>query len=176
MGFALLSGAIVVFVTNSPVLEIEIQDIDGKSTPFSDSLTTFPMAIVILDPYTLESSWIIDTASRILTHFQGADVRPAFLISGSSAEGAATFLGPLTKKILSLVDENRDMVKELSIESLPAFVVIRQDGSVLGSVEGWDPKTWRSLAEDLAELTSWSTPEIPALPDPSPYKGTPALA
>ena len=35
-------------------------------------------------------------------------------------------------------------------QELPAFVVIRQDGSLLGAAEGWDPPAWHAVAEDLS--------------------------
>ena len=57
-------------MTTFSILDVEIQEIEGGKTLFGDSLTTFPMAMVILDPYTLESSWILDTADRVLSHFQ----------------------------------------------------------------------------------------------------------
>ena len=60
-------------MTTFSILDVEIQEIEGGKTLFRDSLTTFPIAMVILDPYTLESSWILDTADRVLSHFQGAD-------------------------------------------------------------------------------------------------------
>ena len=70
-------------MTTFSILDVEIQEIEGGKTLFRDSLTTFPIAMVILDPYTLESSWILDTADRVLSHFQGADVRVAFVVAGS---------------------------------------------------------------------------------------------
>jgi len=161
-------------VTTFSILDVEIQEIEGGKTLFRDSLTTFPIAMVILDPYTLESSWILDTADRVLSHFQGADVRVAFVVAGSDPDGAASFLGPLSDRILTFVDKDKKLVKELSIKSLPSFAVVRQDGSVLGLAEGWDPSEWRDLAGSLAEMTSWSRPEIPSGDDPAAYKGTPA--
>jgi len=46
---------------------------------------------------------------------------------------------------------------------------------VVGTAEGWDPVAWRDLADDLAVLTNWSRPEVPAVDDPAPYAGTNAL-
>ena len=101
-------------------------------------------------------------------------MRVAFVVAGSDPEGAASFLGPLSDRILTFVDKDKKLVKELSIKALPSFAVVRQDGSVLGSAEGWDPNEWRDLAGSLADMTSWSRPEIPSLDDPAAYKGTPA--
>ncbi|MEC9394280.1 MAG: hypothetical protein VYA89_00375, partial [Actinomycetota bacterium] len=69
----------------------------------------------------------------------------------------------------------RSVARSMGLDSLPAFVAIRQDGSVLGTAEGWDPGAWRTAASALADMTSWSRPEIPAAGDPAPYAGTAAL-
>ena len=135
----------------------------------------FPLAAVVVDPYTHESSWLLDTALRILTVFQGADVRVAFLVAGTDADGAALFMGPLTEEILTLADPDRSIARSMGLVTLPAFVAVRQDGSVLSTAEGWDPDTWRAAASELADLASWSCPEIPAAGDPAPYAGTAAL-
>ena len=53
-------------MTTFSILDVEIQEIEGGKTLFRDSLTTFPIAMVILDPYTLESSLILDTALSLI--------------------------------------------------------------------------------------------------------------
>ena len=156
------------------ILQTELHPVGSEARPVSEFLTTFPLAIVVLDPFTHESSWLLDTARRVLTNFQEADVRVAYLVAGTNAEGAAQFLGPLADEVLTLADPDRSLVSALGLEILPAFAVIRQDGSLLASAQGWDPETWRPVAESLAALTSWSRPEFPVAGDPSPYVGTAA--
>jgi hypothetical protein len=149
-------------VANPPDLSIELHPVGGDARPLSQFLTTFPMAAVVLDPFTHESSWLLDTARR-------------FLVTGAGVDGASRFLGPLTDQILTLADPDRSLVRSLGLETLPAFVAIRQDGSVIGSAEGWDPAAWRGAAAELADITRWSRPEIPVTGDPAPYAGTAAL-
>jgi len=156
-------------------MDIELHPLEGTARPLGQWLTTFPLATVVLDPYTHESSWILDTALRILAGFRGADVRVSFVVTGTDPEGALRFLGPLTDEILAFTDPDRSLVEALGLVALPAFVVVRQDGWVVGTAEGWDPVAWRNLADDLAVLTSWSRPEVPAVDDPAPYAGTSAL-
>ncbi len=153
--------------------DVSLAGLTGVKRPISEWTTTFPMALVVLDPYTHESSWLLDTARRILGSFSGANVTAALLVSGADGAGAARFLGPLADEVLGLVDPDGSLVRSLGLASLPAFVVIRQDGSVAASVEGWDPGPWREAVSDLADLTAWSRPEIPAPGDPAPYAGTP---
>ena len=162
-------------MANAPDLDIDLHPLQGDARPVSQWLTTFPLAAVVLDPYTHESSWLLDTAHRILTIFREADVRVAFLVTGTGVDGASQFLGPLTDQILTLADPDRSLVRSLGLETLPAFVAIRQNGSIIGSAEGWDPVTWRQAATELADMTMWSRPEIPVAGDPAPYAGTAAL-
>ena len=162
-------------VANAPDLSIELHPVGDEPRTLAQLLTTFPMAAVVVDPYTHESSWLLDTARRILTVFRGADVRVAFVAAGTDAAGAASFLGPLADEILTLADPDRSLARSMDLGSLPAFVAIRQDGSVIGTAEGWDPEAWRTAATDLADMTRWSRPEIPSIGDPAPYAGTAAL-
>ena len=162
-------------MADAPDLSIELQPVDGAPRALSQLLTTFPLAAVVVDPYTHESSWILDTACRILNVFCEADVRVAFLVAGADVEGAARFIGPLAEQILTLADPHRSIARSMGLEHLPAIIAIRQDGSVIGTAEGWDPESWRTTAADLADMTAWSRPEIPVIGDPAPYAGTAAL-
>ncbi len=162
-------------VATNPDLNIQIHPVSGDPRPLKEFLTNFPLAVVVLDPYTHESSWILNTARRVLSNFQGADVRVAYLVTGTDSDGAQKFLGPLAEEIFALADPERTLVRSLELSNVPAFVVLKQDGSVLDSAENWDPESWRRVAERLSELSSWSRPEFPAEGDPAPYVGTPSL-
>jgi hypothetical protein len=129
---------------------------------------------VVLDPYTNESSWILETAARVLRGFRGAAVRVNFIIT-CSPEEAKQFLGPLAEEFLVFCDPDRSVVKGLGLSMLPAFVFVRIDGTVEAVAEGWHPAEWRAVAESLATTNAWSKPTIPAPGDPSPFEGTPAL-
>jgi|TARA_B100001971_G_scaffold847_1_gene654 hypothetical protein len=162
-------------VAQDPSLDIELQPIGDDPFPLSELLTLFPLVAVVLDPYTHESSWLLDTARRILNEFRDADVRVAYLVTDTDADGAAGFLGPLAGEILGLADPDRSLVRSLGLDTLPALVAIRQDGHLLGSAEGWDPVAWHGVVDELVAMTAWSRPEIPAAGDPAPYAGTSAL-
>jgi hypothetical protein len=134
----------------------------------------FPLVLAIVDPYTHESAWILESVRRIFDVFRGADCRVAWLVT-ADADGAKQFLGPLGDEFLTYVDPDRVVVKATGLSVLPALVALRQDGSVLGAAEGWDPHTWRAVTDELAKLTSWSRPVLPVKGDPVAYPGTPAL-
>ena len=132
------------------------------------------MATVVLDPYTNESSWILPTAARILRQFNGAAVRVNFIITCDAADARA-FLGPYADEFLVFCDPTREAVKAMSLTELPAFVLIRHDGSIPVAAQGWTSADWKEVAKKISILTAWSQPTIPAPGDPGSFRGTPAL-
>lgn len=161
-------------MATAPPPEIELDPLQGDPRPLEDWVTTFHLAVVVLDPFTHESSWIIDTAARVLASYNAADVRTAWLVTGTEDE-ARQFLGPMADSFLTFTDPDRAFVKGLELQSLPAFVHIDHALNVVGAAEGWNPKQWREVAATLSKQMSWSRPAIPEAGDPPPYPGTPAL-
>ena len=138
-------------------------------------LTTFHLLLIVLDPYTNESSWILPTAARVIQTFEQADVRVAFLIAADTEADARQFLGPLVDEIQTFVDPKREAVKSLGLERLPAIVHLDLSCAVVNAAEGWHPAEWRRVCDHLAKLMSWSSPAIPTPKDPGPFEGSPAL-
>ena len=157
-----------------PAGDVTLTHISGAELPLDDWLTTFHLAVAVLDPYEYESAWLLETAGRILTTFAGADARVGFVIT-ATPEDARAFVGPWADRLFVLCDPDKSFVKSLDLEQLPAFVHIGIDGSLLGSAEGWDPVAWRAVADNLARIMSWKAPDIPVAGDPRPYEGAPAL-
>ena len=150
-------------------------DLQGNDHTLEEWLTLFNMLVVAVDPYTLESSWILDTASRLLRYYEEADVRVGFVVT-ASPEDARRFLGPLSEEFLVFADPERQLVRSAEIERLPALLHIRQDSSLAGSAEGWDPAAWTAVLSTLEEDMSWRTrPALPETGDPNPFVGSPAL-
>jgi hypothetical protein len=160
-------------VATDPPADLTLAPINGEARSIEEWLTTFQLAAVVLDPFTNESAWLLETAGRVLTHFNGADCRVCFIVTGTADE-ARQFLGPWADKVLTFADPDRAAVKALGLNELPAFVQIRGDLHVDAAAEGWDPLEWRHVAGSLAKAMSWSAPLIPADRDPSPYAGSPA--
>ncbi len=163
-------------VATDPPADLELTPLGGPSRTIGQQLTTFQLMAVVLDPFTNESAWLLETAGRILEHFAGADCRVAFVVTGT-ADDARAFLGPWTERILTFPDPERHFVKGLGLNELPALVHIRQDRAVLGAAEGWDPAEWRLVAEGVAAANSWIAPvhSQPARPlAPSPAAPPPA--
>ncbi len=160
-------------MATDPPADLTLAPLVGEPETIAGWLTTFQLAVVVLDPFTNESSWLLETAGRVLTHFTGADCRVAFLVTGTADE-ARQFLGPWADKVLTFADPERAAVRALGLNELPAFLQIRGDRHVAAAAEGWDPLEWRAVAGSLARNMSWSAPLIPAEGDPSPYAGTAA--
>ena len=161
-------------MATDPPADLELAPINGKTRSLRELLTTFHLVFVALDPYTHESGWIIDTASRIFRVYDDADCRVAWLVTGTAQE-AREFLGPWSNEILTFADPDREAVKAFGLERLPALVHVRQDLTIAGAAEGWDPVQWRAVTHNLSQVMGWTKPNIPAAGDPAPYEGAPAL-
>lgn len=160
-------------VTNPPG-DLRLVPLHGEGRPLLEWLTTFHLVVVVLDPYTSESSWLLETAGRILRIYDQADCRVAWLIT-CDATDARRFLGPWAREILTFCDPEREAVKALGLERLPALVHLAIDGTVAGAAEGWDPHEWKAVTTELSRVMSWTRPVLPALGDPAPFAGSPAL-
>lgn len=134
----------------------------------------FHLASVVLDPFTNESAWVLKPALRILESLRGSSARVNLVVTGTADE-ARRFLGPVAQQFMVFYDADRELVRGLGLQNLPAFVFLRIDGTVQASAEGWNPAQWRGVAEAIAEATSWQAPTIPVAGDPGPFQGTPAL-
>ena len=161
-------------MASNPPADLVLTPLGREPRTLAEWLTTFHLASVVIDPYTNESAWVLNTAARILTNFQGAAVRVNFIIT-CDEDDAKAFLGPLAEEFLVFVDPDRLAVKALGLEQLPAFVFIQSDESVPASAEGWNAAEWRHVAEVIATTTAWNKPIIPAPGDPVAFHGTPAL-
>jgi hypothetical protein len=160
-------------VTTQAPPDVQLAPLGGEARPLSEWVTNFHLALVVLDPYTSQSAWLLDTAGRILRIFAPADCRVAFVVT-AEPDDARRFLGPWADEILTFADPDRGLVKAVEIEALPAFVHIRTDLSVAGKAEGWQPLEWRAVAAELARDMSWKAPNIPAQGDPGAFEGSPA--
>jgi hypothetical protein len=162
-------------VATNPPLDLTLTPINGEERTLEQWLTTFHLVSVVVDPFTNESAWILDTAARIMRNYFGAAVRVNWVVAGTD-DDARAFLGPLAEEFLTFADPERTYVKALGLERLPAFVFLRVDGQVVAAAEGWQATEWRDVAEAIAATTSWSRAVIPAPGDPQAYAGTLALA
>lgn len=154
--------------------DLTLTTLRGQSHTLPQWLTTFHLVVVVLDPFTSESAWLLPSVARILRTYDQADCRVAILATCTPME-ATQFLGPYAKEFLTFADPDRSAVKGLGLERLPAIVHIRHDLSIAGSAEGWVPQEWRAVTDRLSRAMGWTRPTIPGPRDPAPYEGSPAL-
>ncbi len=153
--------------------DTKLTAIGGEERSIAEWTTTFQLLTVVLDPYTKESAWLLETAGRVLANFRGADVRTSWTITADERD-AKRFLGPRADEFLTFADPERQLVQALDLQQLPALVYIRQDLAVVGTAQGWDPEEWEQLGQLVGKVNSWSYPKLPAAGDPGPYAGSPA--
>jgi hypothetical protein len=162
-------------VATDPPADLVLTPLRGDGRTVKEWLTVFHLASVVIDPYTNESAWVLDTAARVMRDFAEAAVRVNWIVT-ADADDARAFLGPLTAEFLTFADPDRAAVKAIGLERLPAFVFILMDGTVAASAEGWNPITWRGVANAIATAVKWSRPVIPEPGDPPAFEGTAALS
>jgi len=162
-------------MATDPPADLVLSPLGGMPRTVAEWLTNFHLCLVVLDPFTNESAWILETAGRILTNYAAADVRVGWLVTATDDE-ARQFLGPWATQVLTFADPDRTAVKALGLEELPALVHLNVSGALEGSAEGWHPAAWRGVLENLSRILSWSRPVLPVPGDPAPYSGTPAVA
>ncbi|MCP3856170.1 MAG: hypothetical protein GY745_11125 [Actinomycetia bacterium] len=156
-----------------PQADLDLKPLGGDAKTLEEWLTIFHLVGVVIDPYTYESAWLLETAGRVLEGFRPADCRVAFIVTANE-DDAREFLGPWTDRMLTFVDPDRALTRQLELETLPAFVHIGQNGTLEGAAAGWNPAQWHELAGGLAKVLSWTAPAIPAPGDPAPFAGSPA--
>lgn len=161
-------------MAQSPPPDTILRPINAPARPLSQYLTTFHLVLAALDPFTNESVWILETAGRILSVFAEADCRVGWLVAGDPDE-CRQFLGPWSERFLTFSDPDREVVKSLGLQRLPAIVHLGMDGTVAAAAEGWHPVEWQQVVDGLAQMLSWKAPRLPSPRDPAAYEGSPAL-
>lgn len=159
-------------MATNPSPQLVLSSLTGHSRSVREWVTTFHLLLIAVDPASPRSRWIVPTAARVLTVYDGADCRVGWLVAGD-AKDARTFLGRWATDILTFTDPELSAIKGFGIETLPAILHLGQDLQVVNAVEGWEPLAWRALATELSHQMSWSKPLLPEPGDPGPFVGAP---
>ncbi len=152
---------------------VRLESLDEEDRSLEEWTRSFHLVLVVLDPFTDESAWILDTAGRILLHFAEADCRTAWLVTGTP-DNARQFLGPWARELLTFVDPEHATVRALGIDRLPALVHLDVDHAVEGRAEGWSRHGWQGVADNLARVMGWSSPNLARMGGPPAFEGTAA--
>ena len=159
-------------MATNPPPDLVLTPVRGEAHTVSEWVGMFHLLIVAVDPFHERSAWLVETAGRVLTQYEQADARIAWLVGGTPDE-ARLFLGPWAEQIMTFADPDLTAIRAFGLEKLPAIVLVALDGTVVDSVEGWDLDRWRELTEGLSRVLSWSKPVIPTPGDPAPFEGAP---
>ena len=160
-------------MATNPPPDLVLTPVNGRSRTVREWLTTFHLLFVAVDPASLQSRWIVPTAARVLSEYEQADCRVAWLVAGGDASDARRLLGRWASEIMTFTDPELAAVKAFGLQTLPAIVHLGMDLNVVNAVEGWDPYAWRELTSELSRQMSWSRPHLPAPGDPGPFAGAP---
>ena len=158
-----------------PAPDLKLTPINGQPRTVREWLTSFHLLLIVLDPYTNESSWVLPVAERIIHTFEQADCRVSWLVAADPTD-CRRFLGPMANEVLTFADPDREAIKGFGLERLPAIIHLGIDGTVVNSAEGWAAPTWQRVVDHLGKVMSWSAPVLGLAKDPGPFSGTPALA
>ncbi len=149
-----------------------LTSLSGQSLPLKSWVTSFHLLLVVLDPFTHESSWIVKTAGRVLNNFAGADCRVGWVVAGTEDQ-TKSFLGPWCDDLLTFTDPNAIFIQDLGFTEAPGIVHINQAPELISFAQGWNPSEWREVVSGVADQMHWSKPAIPEVGDPTPYAGSP---
>ena len=160
-------------MATNPPPDLVLTPVTGRARTVREWLTTFHLLFVAVDPASVRSRWIVPTAARVLSEYEQADCRVAWLVAGGDASDARRLLGRWATEIMTFTDPELSAVKAFGLQTLPAIVHLGMDLNVVNAVEGWDPEGWRDLTNHLSKQMSWSRPHRPAPGAPGPFAGAP---
>jgi hypothetical protein len=137
----------------------------GVTRTLDDWSTMFHLCLVVL-PGRSEAAAYVPVGMKMFSVFGDADCRFAFVVTGSDVV-AKRLLGDAESKVVTYVDPDLELVKSLGLERLPAFVLLRQDTTVVAATEGWKASEWQRVARETARQLAWTVPDV-ATPDAPP--------
>ena len=151
-------------MAQNPDPTLELSTSKGVTRSLDDWLTMHPLCLIFL-PGRVEGAQWIPVAERIFATFGDADCTCAFVVAGPE-EVARRILGLAEEKWMTFVDPAGVLSTGVGLTQLPAFVYLRQDGTVVSAAEGWDPGEWQKVARAVAQSTAWTVPEVRGPDDP----------
>jgi hypothetical protein len=143
----------------------------GVTRTLDDWSTMFHLCLVVL-PARSEAAAYVPIGMRLFATFGDADCKFAFVVTGPETV-AQRLLGEVEQRVVTFIDPDLELVKSLGLERLPAFVLLRQDTTLVASAEGWKPSDWQRVARDTGKMLSWTVPEVHQEGDPRPFAGWP---
>lgn len=145
-------------MAKNPDPTLELSTAAGMTRTIDDWTTMFHLCLVILPDRPEAAQWV-PVARRIFGVLGDSDARTAYVIPSTPAI-AARILDGESERAMVFVDPDRTLINSLGLKHLPALVHIRQDTSIGGVAEGWDPGEWQNVAREIARAMAWSVPDV----------------
>jgi len=158
-------------VAKNPDPALKLTTSKGVTRTLDDWSTVFHLCLVIL-PARSEASVYVPIGERIFATIGDADARASFVVTGPESI-VPRLLGAAAERDVTFVDPDLELVHSLGLELLPAFVLLRQDTTLVTATEGWQPREWQRVAREVARVLAWTVPEIRRAGDPPPFAGWP---
>lgn len=146
----------------------------GVTRTLDDWTTVFNIAVIVV-PDRPEGAAFVPIIDRIFRTFGDSDVRTIVCVP-STKTIAKRILGDAVDRWLVWLDPDRAFVESLGLERLPAFLMLRQDTSLVTAVQGWRASEWQRVAGEIAAKEHWSTPLVSGRGDPAPTPGWPVAS
>jgi hypothetical protein len=159
-------------MAKNPDPALKLTTSKGVTRTLDDWSTMFHLCLVVL-PARAEARPFVPIGLRLFATFGDADARFAFVVTGPEVV-AARLLGDAADQVVTFIDPDLELVRSLGLERLPAFVLLRQDTTMVAAAEGWEPKEWQRVAREVGRVLAWTVPEVRAEGDPLAFAGWPA--
>lgn len=158
-------------MAQNPDPTLKVTSLKGVTRTLDDWTTMFHLCLVVL-PDRPEGALWLPIARRIFQVLGDADCRAAVCVAGSDYV-AKRVMGSAADEFLVFTDPDKTLVRSLGLTTLPAFVHLRQDTTLVDAAEGWNARDWQRVADGVAKAMKWSTPQVARAGDPAPTEGWP---
>lgn len=161
-------------MAKNPDPNLALTNLAGRTRTLDDWVTMFHLVLVVLPDRPEAKAWV-PVGNRIFATFGDADCRVAFLVPSAGAVARKILDGAETKAMV-FIDPDKEFVASMGLERLPAFVHLRQNGTLANVAEGWDAREWQRVAREIGKAMAWTHPEVSRPGDPPSTPGWPAVS
>jgi hypothetical protein len=161
-------------VAKNPNPLLPITSYKGVTRTLDDWTTVFNIAVIVV-PDRPEGAAFVPVIDRIFRTFGDSDVRTIVCVPSTKAI-TKRILGADVERWLVWCDADHAFIDSLGLERLPAFLLLRQDTTLVTAAQGWSPTEWQRVANEIAAKEHWSTPSVAGRGDPAPTAGWPVAS
>lgn len=159
-------------MAQNPDPQLQLTSLRGVTRTLDDWATVFNLAIVLLPGRPEASGWV-PVVDRIFRTFGDSDVRTIVTVAAPPAVADRILGEGAADRWLVFCDADGALAASLGLERLPAFVHLRQDTTLAAVAQGWSPREWQRVADEIAKAQHWTAPVVAGRDDPPPTPGWP---